>query len=158
MREVSLGPRPASEREMVPPGGEYYQALTTIDAFAFRRMLDRVFWHPEPEVLRFEVRANPSPLGSIYDVVALVSDAGEAWFNRDLIPGRWDYVAFSEIGWGIGKLYRQEAIDADRIREEDGSAVGGGPMPDFTHLQDPAERERYRWALINHLRKHGRSG
>jgi len=154
MREVSLGARPREEREMIAPGAEHYQAITMIDAFAFKRMLDRVFWYPEPEVLCFEVRAMPTHTGSVYDVVALISEGGEPWFAADAIPERWDYVAFSEIGWGLAKWQRERLIGEGRVSADEPSMVGAGVMPDFSALQDPAEKARYREAVIKRVRMH----
>lgn len=59
-REVSLGIRPKCEPELVAPGQLQCGDIAGLDAFIFKRYLDRVFWHPLPEVLRFEVRAIPS--------------------------------------------------------------------------------------------------
>lgn len=154
MREVSLGARPRDERELIAPGAEHYQSIATIDAFAFKRMLDRVFWHPEPDVLRFEVRAVPMETGSVYDVVALISAEGEAWFAADAIPQRWDYLAFSEIGWGQAKWQREMMIAQGKVAPDEPSMVGASVMPDFSALQDPAERARYRAAVINRVRTH----
>ncbi|MGT2491444.1 hypothetical protein ACU4GD_15180 [Cupriavidus basilensis] len=60
MMEICLGTRPRDERAFAASGEPYYRELATIDALAYRRMLDRVFWHPPADLLRFEVQATPS--------------------------------------------------------------------------------------------------
>ncbi|RZT29103.1 hypothetical protein [Cupriavidus agavae] len=156
-REVSLGNRPKDEPQFVAPGEPLYGEIARLDAFIFKRYLDRVFWHPRPEVLRFEVRANPSSLGSIYDVVALVGQGeGEIWFAEDAVPARWDYVAITETSDGLGRLQREKAKAEGRLPQDYKPFIGGGPVQDYSSLENPEEVEQRRWAVVNRLRESNR--
>ncbi|MCK4118367.1 hypothetical protein ACI2UK_13880 [Ralstonia nicotianae] len=152
MREVDIGGRPKAELvpDQINEGDR--QALAHIEAQAFARMLDRVFWHPEPHVLRFEPRIRLGEHGPVPTVVGVLGEGGEAWFAEELVPARWDYVAFKEIGWGLSKRLHDRLVEDGLLRDDAPGALSG-LMPDFSTLQDPEERERYRWAVINRLRE-----
>ena len=150
MREVEIGGRPKAE-PCSQFGEAEDQALASIEAQAFARMLDRVFWFPEPHVLRFEARVHSDSQGIHHTVVGVVGHGGEAWFSEDLIPARWDYVAFKEIGWSVSKLLRNKLI-ADGVLREDAPGLLAGLMPDFSGMQEPEEKDHYRWAVVNRLR------
>lgn len=151
-REVSLGTRPRDEREFVPPGDPQYADIARMDAFTFKRYLDRVFWHPRPEVLRFEVRAIPSSTGSVYDVVALVGKGlGEVWFAQDAVPTRWDYVAITETTDALGRLQRTN-LSAQGKLAEGFEPIAGGPGADYSHLENPEEVAQRRWAVVDRIR------
>ncbi|GMG94673.1 hypothetical protein RN01_24945 [Cupriavidus sp. SHE] len=153
-REVSLGTRPRDEREFIPPGEPQYSEIARMDAFTFKRYLDRVFWHPRPEVLRFEVRAVPSSAGRIYDVVAIVGQGeGEAWFSDAAVPTRWDYVAITETTDGLGRLQRDKLKAEGKLPQDYKPFVGDGPMPDFANLENPEEVEKRRWDVVNRVRQ-----
>lgn len=153
LREVPLGTRPKDEREFIPPGDPQYGEIARIDAFTFKRLLDRVFWHPRPEVLRFEVRAVPSATGSIYDVVALVAPGqGEVWFSEAAVPGRWDYIAITEIGHGLSKMQRAKLKAEGKIPDDYKPFADDGPLPDYSNLENPEEVEQRRWAVVDRLR------
>ncbi len=154
MREVEIGGRPKAEPRS-QFGEAEDQALSGIEAQAFARMLDRVFWFPEPHVLRFESRAHTAADGTHHTVVGVVGHGGEAWFSEDLIPVRWDYVAFKEIGWSVSKLLRNKLI-TDGLLREDAPGLLAGAMPDFSDLQDREEKDHYRWSVVNRLRLNGR--
>ncbi|WP_434034726.1 hypothetical protein [Cupriavidus sp. a3] len=155
-REVSLGARPKGEREAIPPGDPSYGDIALMDALTFRRYLDRVFWHPRSEVLRFEVRAVPSLRGRTYDVVALVAPGeGEVWFSEQAVPARWDYVAITEINYGLSKRLRSELRAAGKI-PDDYQAFDDGPLPDFSNLENPEEVAQRRWAVVHRLREASR--
>jgi len=152
IREVSLGTRPRDEREFVPPGDPQYGDIARMDAFTFKRYLDRVFWHPRPEVLRFEVRAIPSPVGSVYDVVAVVGTGlGEIWFAEEDVPTRWDYVAITETTDALGRLQRANATERGAF-PEGFQPFAEGPGLDYSHLENPEEVAQRRWAVINRIR------
>ena len=156
-REVSLGNRPKNEPQFIAPGEPQYGEIARLDAFIFKRYLDRVFWHPRPDVLRFEVRANPSPVGSIYDVVAIVGKGeGEVWFAEDAVPTRWDYVAITESTDGLGRLQREKAKADGRLPEDYVPFVVDGPVQDYSNLENPEEVEQRRWAVVNRLREANR--
>ncbi|MGC8213271.1 hypothetical protein [Ralstonia pseudosolanacearum] len=150
MREVEIGGRPKAEPRS-QFGETEDQELAGIEAQAFARMLDRVFWFPEPHVLRFESREHPAAQGIHHTVVGVVGHGGEAWFSEDLIPARWDYVAFKEIGWSVSKLLRNKLI-TDGLLREDALGLLAGLMPDFSGMQEPEEKDHYRWAVVNRLR------
>ncbi|MDC6180055.1 hypothetical protein [Ralstonia solanacearum] len=150
MREVEIGGRPKAEPRS-QFGEAEDQALAGIEAQAFARMLDRAFWFPEPHVLRFESREQSAGHGKQHTVVGVVGHGGEAWFSEDLIPVRWDYVAFKEIGWSVSKLLRNKLI-ADGVLRQDAPGLLAGAMPDFSSMQDPEEKDHYRWAVVNRLR------
>ncbi|CAN7768357.1 hypothetical protein LJR296_007267 [Cupriavidus necator] len=86
MMEVDLGTRPRDERALAAPGEQYYRELATIHAQAYRRMLDRVFWHPPGDVLRFELRAVPSGAGTQYTVTAILDALARS--GSTTIPSR----------------------------------------------------------------------
>jgi hypothetical protein len=152
-REVSLGNRPKHELQFIAPGEPQYAEIARMDAFIFKRYLDRVFWHPRPEVLRFEVRAVPSPVGSVYDVVALVSEGeGEVWFSEAAVPARWDYVAITEATDGLGRLQRDKLKAQGKLPEDYKAFIGDGPMQDYSNLENPEEVAQRRWAVVNRLR------
>lgn len=152
-REVSLGNRPRCEREFIAPGEPQYGEIARLDAFVFKRYLDRVFWHPRPEVLRFEVRAVPSPVGSVYDVVALVGQVeGEIWFSEAAVPARWDYVAITETTDGLGRLQRDKLKAEGKLPEDYKPFVGDGPMQDYSNLENPEELAQRRWDVVNRFR------
>ncbi|WP_354681714.1 hypothetical protein [Cupriavidus plantarum] len=155
-REVSLGIRPKGEPEFVAPGQPRYGDIARLDAFIFKRYLDRVFWHPLPEVLRFEVRAVPSSAGSVYDVVAIVAQGeGEVWFSEAAVPERWDYVAISEISDGLARMQRDELKVAGKLPHDYVPFGGDGPQ-DYTKLENPEEVAQRRWAVVNRLREANR--
>lgn len=152
-REVSLGNRPKREPEFIAPGESQYGEFARLDAFVFKRYLDRVFWHPRPEVLRFEVRAVPSPVGSVYDVVALVGQGeGEVWFSEAAVPERWDYVAITETTDGLGRLQRDKLKAEGKLPEDYRPFVGDGPMQDYSNLENPEELAQRRWDVVNRFR------
>ncbi|WP_066732972.1 hypothetical protein [Cupriavidus sp. D384] len=156
-REVSLGTRPKNEPQFIAPGEPQYGEIARLDAFIFKRYLDRVFWNPRPEVLRFEVRANPSAVGSVYDVVAIVGQGvGEVWFSEDAVPSRWDYVAITESSDGLGRLQREKAKAEGRLPDDYVPFVGDGPVQDYSNLENPEEVEQRRWAVVNRLREANR--
>lgn len=156
-REVSLGNRPKHEPEFVAPGEPQYGGIARLDAFTFKRYLDRVFWHPRPEVLRFEVRAIPSPVGSVYDVVAIVGQGeGEIWFSEDAVPARWDYVAISETTDGFLRLQREELKAQGKLPLDYRPYAGEEPMPDYSRLENPEEVVQRRWAVVNRIREANR--
>lgn len=155
MIEICLGTRPRDERAFAAPGEPYYRELATIDALAYRRMLDRVFWHPPADLLRFEVQATPSDKGSEYAVVAYMEGAGMSWFDVDAIPGRWDTIATFEISWSVSQLHAaHHGLDPIDF-EKPGGKPGQERMPDYASMQDPAETARYRASVVNRLRKAG---
>ncbi|KAF7961886.1 hypothetical protein AWV80_28390 [Cupriavidus sp. UYMU48A] len=156
MTEVNLGNRPRDERSHIAPGEPLYREVATIDALTFRRLLDRVFWHPPAEVLRFEVRAIPSKLhGSEYAVTAIMSDVGEVWFDADSVPVRWDAIATFDLSWSLSQLHAaQHGLDL-RSFEKPGGKPGNERMPDYSSVQDPAEVARQRWNVVNRIRKAG---
>lgn len=155
MMEVDLGTRPRDERALAAPGEPYYRELATIHAQAYRRMLDRVFWHPPGDVLRFEIRAVPSSAGTEYTVTAILDCVGEVWFDRDSVPARWDTIATYEVSWSLtefqGAIHGVEVVSFERP----GGKRGNERMPDYASVQDPAEAARYRWNVVNRLRKAG---
>ncbi|MDK3022908.1 hypothetical protein QO239_09925 [Cupriavidus taiwanensis] len=155
MMEIDLGTRPHDERAFAAPGEQYYRELATIEAQAYRRMLDRVFWHPPADVLRFEIRAVPTGDGTQYTVTAILDGIGEAWFDKDSIPARWDAIATYEVSWSLTEF--QAAIhDVEVVSfEKPGGKPGNERMPDYASIQDPAEAARYRWNVVNRLRKAG---
>lgn len=156
-REVSLGNRPHNEPQLIAPGEPEYGEIAQLDAFIFKRYLDRVFWHPRPEVLRFEVRAVPSPVGSVYDVVALVGQGeGEVWFSEAAVPVRWDYVAITEATDGLGRLQRDKLKAQGKLPEDYRHFIGDGPMQDYSNLENPEELSQRRWAVVNRLREENR--
>ncbi|CAG9186043.1 hypothetical protein [Cupriavidus pampae] len=151
-REVSLGTRPKSEPEFIALGQPQYSDIARLDAFTFKRYLDRVFWHPRPEVLRFEVRAIPSEEGSVYDVVALVGQGeGEVWFSEAAVPERWDYVAISETSDGLARMQRDELKSTDKLPADYVPFGGEGPQ-DYSKLENPEEVARRRWDVVNRMR------
>ncbi|CAG2159736.1 hypothetical protein LMG26411_06940 [Cupriavidus numazuensis] len=153
IREVSLGTRPRDEREFIPLGDPSYRDVATLDAFTFKRYLDRVFWRPRPEVLRFEVRAVPTAAGTIYDVVALVAQGeGEAWFSEAAVPTRWDYVAISETSHGLSMLQTAKLKEEGKLPADYKPIGDDGPVLDHSNLENPEEVEQRRWAVINRLR------
>lgn len=155
-REVSLGTRPRSEPEFIAAGQPQYADIARLDAFTFKRYLDRVFWHPRPDVLRFEVRAIPSTEGSRYDVVALIGQGeGEIWFSEAAVPERWDYVAISETTDGLSRLLRESAAAAGKLPDEYEPFMGGEPQ-DYSNLENPEEVAQRRWAVVNRLREANR--
>ncbi|RDK06090.1 hypothetical protein [Cupriavidus lacunae] len=155
MKELNLGTRPRDERTFAAPDEPLYRELATIDALTFRRMLDRVFWHPPADSLRFEVRAIPSEQGSEYTVTAIMDGVGEVWFDADTIPARWDAIATFELSWSLSQLQAaQHDLDAVGF-EKPGGKPGIERMPDYSSIQDPAEAGGYRWQVINRLRKAG---
>jgi hypothetical protein len=157
MKEICLGTRPPDERAFATPGEPYYRELVTIDALAYRRMLDRVFWHPPVDLLRFEVQATPSHKGSEYLVVAYMQGAGMSWFDIEGIPGRWDTIATFEISWSVTQLHAtHHGLDPVEF-EKAGGKPGRERMPDYASLQDPAETARYRAAVVRRLIKAGAS-
>ncbi|MFJ4291273.1 hypothetical protein ACIP1U_16040 [Cupriavidus sp. NPDC089707] len=156
-REVSLGNRPKHEPEFIAPGEPQYGEIARLDALTFKRYLDRVFWHPRPEVLRFEVRANPSPIGSVYDVVAIVGQGeGDIWFADAAVPARWDYVAITETSDGLGRLQREKAKAEGKLPQDYRPFVGEGPVEDYSKLENPEEVEQRRWAVVNRIREANR--
>lgn len=156
-REVSLGNRPKYEPEFVAPGEPQYGEIARLDAFTFKRYLDRVFWHPRPEVLRFEVRAIPSSVGSVYDVVAIVGQGeGEIWFSEAAVPTRWDYVAISETTDGLGRLQREQLKADGKLPPDYRPFVGDEPMPDYSRLENPEEVAQRRWDIVNRIREANR--
>lgn len=156
-REVSLGTRPKRECEFIPPGDPQYGEIARLDAFTFKRYLDRVFWHPRTEVLRFEVRAVPSPTGSVYDVVALVAAGeGEAWFSEAAVPGRWDYVAISETSHGLFKMQAAKLKEEGKLPPDYKPFGDDGPVLDHSNLENPEEVDLRRWDVINRLREASR--
>ncbi|MFP3756170.1 hypothetical protein SB751_19940 [Cupriavidus sp. SIMBA_020] len=156
-REISLGNRPKNEPEFVSPGEPQYGEIARLDAFTFKRYLDRVFWHPRPEVLRFEVRAIPTSVGSVYDVVAIVGQGeGEIWFSEAAVPMRWDYVAISETTDGLGRLQREQLKADGKLPRDYRPFVGGEPMPDYSHLENPEEVAQRRWDVVNRIREANR--
>ncbi|WP_020201349.1 hypothetical protein [Cupriavidus sp. WS] len=158
IREVSLGIRPRAEREFVPHGDPAYPEVAPIEAFTFKRYLDRFFWHPRPEDVRFEVRAIPSPAGSIYDVVAVVgAGIGEAWFSEAAIPERWDFVALTENSFGLSKMQRRKLKEQGKLEDDDRACVDG-PLPDSSSLENPEEVEQRRWAVLARVRAASRAG
>lgn len=157
LREVSLGTRPAGEREFIPPGDPQYGEIARLDAFTFKRYLDRVFWHPRPEVVRFEVRAMPSSTGSVYDVVALVATGeGEDWFSEAAVPQRWDYVAISETSHGLSRLQAARLKQEGKLPEDYTPFGDDGPILDHSNLENPEEVDLRRWDVINRLREASR--
>ncbi|AZG17085.1 hypothetical protein [Cupriavidus pauculus] len=156
-REVSLGNRPKHEPQFIGPGEPQYGEIARMDAFIFKRYLDRVFWHPRPEVLRFEVRANPSPVGSVYDVVAIVGKGeGEVWFAEEAVPARWDFVAITESSDLLGRLQRDKAKAEGRLPQDYAPFIGDGPVQDYSNLENPEEVEQRRWAVVNRIREANR--
>ncbi|CAM3372659.1 MULTISPECIES: hypothetical protein [Cupriavidus] len=156
-REISLGNRPKHEPEFIAPGEPQYGEIARLDAFTFKRYLDRVFWHPRPEVLRFEVRAIPSPVGSVYDVVAIVGQGeGEIWFSEAAVPARWDYVAITETSDGLGRMQREKAKAEGKLPQDYKPFVGEGPVQDYAKLENPEEVEQRRWAVVNRIREANR--
>ncbi|BDB30119.1 MULTISPECIES: hypothetical protein [Cupriavidus] len=157
VREVSLGARPKSEREFIPPGDPQYAEIAMLDAFTFKRYLDRTFWYPRREVLRFEVRAMPSPTGSIYDVVALVaSGEGEAWFSEAAVPARWDYVAISETSHGLSKMQTAKLKAEGKLPADYEPFGDDGPVLDHSNLENPEEVDLRRWDVVNRVREASR--
>lgn len=155
MTEIDLGTCPCDERALAVPGEPYYRELATIAALAYRRMLDRAFWHPPAEFLRFEVRAIPSEQGSDYTVTAIMDGVGEVWFDADTIPARWDAIATFELSWALSQLQAaQHGLDPVGF-EKPGGKPGIERMPDYSSVQDPADAARYRWHVVNRLRKAG---
>lgn len=155
MKELDLGNRPRDERTHIAPGEPLYREVATIDALTFRRLLDRVFWHPPAEVLRFEVRAIPSEQGSEYTVTAIMDDLGEVWFDADAVPARWDAIATFELSWSLSQLHAAQHGLELRGFEKPGGKPGNERMPDYSSVQDPAEVARHRWNVVNRLRKAG---
>ncbi|MWL91405.1 hypothetical protein [Cupriavidus sp. SW-Y-13] len=156
-REVSLGNRPKHEPQFIAPGEPQYGEIARMDAFIFKRYLERVFWHPRPEVLRFEVRAVPSPVGSVYDVVALVGEGeGEVWFAEDAVPTRWDYVAITESTDLLGRLQRDKAKAEGKLPQDYRPFIGEGPVQDYSNLENPEEVAQRRWAVVNRMREANR--
>jgi len=155
MKELNLGTRPRDEQTFAAPSEPLYRELATIDALTFRRMLDRVFWHPPADALRFEVRAIPSELGSEYTVTAIMDGVGEIWFDADTIPARWDAIASFELSWSLSQLQAaQHSLDPVGVAKP-GGKPGIERMPDYSSVQDPAEAAHYRWHVVNRLRKTG---
>ena len=116
-----------------------------------------LFRSPRPEVLRFEVRAVPSPVGSVYDVVALVGQGeGEVWFSEAAVPVRWDYVAITEATDGLGRLQRDKLKAQGKLPEDYRPFIGDGPMQDYSNLENPEELSQRRWAVVNRLREANR--
>ncbi|MFC4524718.1 hypothetical protein [Cupriavidus pinatubonensis] len=156
-REFSLGTRPRSEREFIPPGDPLYAEIAMLDAFTFKRYLDRTFWYPRREALCFEVRAMPSPTGSIYDVVALVaSGEGEAWFSEGAVPERWDYVAISETSHGLSKMQTAKLKAEGKLPADYVPFGDDGPVLDHSSLENPEEVDRRRWDVVNRVREASR--
>jgi len=156
-REVSLGNRPKNEPQFIAPGEPQYGEIARLDAFIFKRYLDRVFWHPSPEVLRFEVRANPSSVGSVYDVVAIVGQGqGEVWFAEGAVPERWDYVAITEASDGLGRLQRDRLKAEGKLPADYKPFIGDGPVQDYSNLENPEEVAQRRWDVVNRLREANR--
>ncbi|AQV99445.1 hypothetical protein BJN34_36845 (plasmid) [Cupriavidus necator] len=157
VREVSLGTRPRSEREFIPPGDPQYAEIAMLDAFTFKRYLDRTFWYPRREVLRFEVRAMPSPTGSIYEVVALVEPGeGEAWFSEAAVPARWDYVAISETSHGLSKMQTAKLKAEGKLPADYEPFGDEGPVLDHSNLENPEEGDLRRWDVVNRVREASR--
>lgn len=156
VHEVSLGTRPSRETQFVSPGDPQYEEIARLDAFAFRRYLDRVFWYPRREVVCFEVRAVPSRDGKFYDVVAVVAvGEGEAWFSADAVPDRWDFVALSEIMHGLSVM-EGRAWALGREPPGDVPRINASEVFDSSRLEDPDEAQSRRWAVINRLREASR--
>ncbi|MFS8980537.1 hypothetical protein PO002_39960 [Cupriavidus necator] len=153
MKEIDLGTRPRDERAFAAPGDQYYRELATIDALAYRRMLDRVYWHPPADVLRFEVRAIPACNGTEYTVTAILDGIGEVWFDYDSLPARWDSIAVFEVSWSLSQLHAAQHGMKGASFEKPGGRPGNELMPDYSSSQDPAEAARHRWKVVNRLRK-----
>ncbi len=152
-REVSLGNRPKREPPFIAPGEPQCGEIARMDVFAFKRYLDRMFWHPRPEALRFEVRAVPSPVGSLYDVVAIVGKGeGEIWFSEAAVPASWDCVAIAETTDRLGRLQREQLKTEGRLPEDYKPFVGDGPMHDYSNLENPEEVAQRRWGVVNRFR------
>ncbi|WP_255371425.1 hypothetical protein [Cupriavidus sp. YR651] len=129
-----------------------------LDAFTFKRFLDRTFWYPRREVLRFEVRAMPSATGSIYDVVAIVGQGeGEVWFSEVDVPVRWDYVAVSEISAGLNRMQTAKSMNEGELPADFSPFGGEGPVLDHSRLENPEEVAQRRWAVVTRLREARRS-
>lgn len=152
LREVCLGPRPGGEREIILPGDPQYADIARLDSLTFKRFLDRVFWYPRREVVRFEVRTVQSSLSG-YEVVALVTAGeGEAWFSMDAVPDRWDCVAINEISHGLAVMEAAKLKELGHLAADYELFGETGPVLDYSHLEDPEVVELRRWDVINRLR------
>ncbi|TWG87881.1 hypothetical protein L602_001500000140 [Cupriavidus gilardii J11] len=157
LREVCLGPRPCGEREIILPGDPQYADIARLDSLTFKRYLDRVFWYPRREVLRFEVRTVQSSRSG-YEVVALVTAGeGEAWFSIEAVPARWDCVAIHEINHGLAVMEAANLKELGHLPADYEPFSATGPVLDHSHLEDPEEVELRRWDVINRIRAVSRS-
>ncbi|CAG2137711.1 hypothetical protein [Cupriavidus plantarum] len=152
-REVSLGTRPGEEHEFVSPDDPQADAMHRIDALAFRRYLERAFSHPQPEMLRFEVRG--------FDVVALIAPGeGEVWFSEAAVPKRWDYVAVTEISIALFELERARLAREGHALPDAMRALIDQTLPTvlaagktaYDALESPEEIAQRRAAVIDRLR------
>lgn len=152
LREVCLGPRPGGERQIILPGDPQYADIARLDSLTFKRYLDRVFWYPRREVLRFEVRTVQSSRSG-YEVVALVTAGeGAAWFSMDAVPDRWDCVAINEIAHGLAMIEAAKLIQLGHLPADYEPFSETGLVLDHSHLEDPEVMELRRWDVINRLR------
>ncbi len=108
-------------------------------------------------MLRFEVRAVRSPMGSIYDVVAIIAPGlGEAWFSEAAVPARWDYVAISETSHGLSRMQTAKLKEEGKLPAEYRPFGDDGPVLDHSNLENPEEVELRRWDVINRMREASR--
>lgn len=122
--------------------------MERIVALAYRRLLDRSFWYPPADTLRFEVRAVPAAEGGGYTVVAIMDGIGESWFASEDVPTRWDFLALAELSRAVMQL-RREASAGEILADPDDN---GSPAAPFDQLDDPTNVARFRWKVVNRLR------
>lgn len=97
----SLAPAPIEE-PCAQVGTVDYAAVSMIECFVFRRMLNRLFPVPEGVSAFYIIKSFSHDFGMYREVCLKHNGEAGALFTtkvEDELPLRWDAIAFQELGW-----------------------------------------------------------